>query len=43
LATAGYAKLILGSDQEAVTRCRHSIEINHSHPNTYFSLAAASA
>jgi TolB-like protein len=43
MAIAGYAKLLLGSDDEAVTRFRRSIEMNQNHPNAYFSLAAALA
>ena len=33
---AGYAKLLLGSDEEAVTRLRRSIEINRNYPNCAF-------
>ena len=38
---AGYAKLQLGSDEEAVARFRRSIEINRNHPRAHFWLAAA--
>jgi TolB-like protein len=40
---AGFAKLLLGSDEEAVTRLRHTIEMNRNHPRAYFWLAAALA
>ena len=43
MAIAGYAKLLLGSDDEAVTRFRRSIEMNQSQPKAYFGLAAALA
>jgi hypothetical protein len=38
---AGFAKLELGADEEAVARFRHSVEINRNHPRTHFRLAAA--
>jgi Flp pilus assembly protein TadD len=40
---AGFAKLQLGADEEAVARFRRSIEINRNHPRTHFWLAAALA
>jgi tetratricopeptide (TPR) repeat protein len=40
---AGFAKLQLGADQEAVARFRRSVEINRNHPRTHFFLAAALA
>jgi Flp pilus assembly protein TadD len=40
---AGYAKLLLGRDEEAVTRLRRALEINRNYPNAYFWLAAALA
>jgi TolB-like protein/Flp pilus assembly protein TadD len=40
---AGYAKLLLGSDKEAVTQLRRSIEINRTYSNSHFWLAAALA
>jgi tetratricopeptide (TPR) repeat protein len=43
MSIAGFAKLLLGSDEEAVTLYRRSIEMNRNHPNAYFSLAAALA
>jgi TolB-like protein/class 3 adenylate cyclase len=43
MVNAGYAKLLLGSDKEAVTQLRRSIEINRNYPNSHFWLAAALA
>ena len=40
---AGGAKLILGTDEEAVARLRRSIEINRTFPLAHFFLAAALA
>jgi TolB-like protein/Flp pilus assembly protein TadD len=40
---AGFAKLQLGADEEAVARFRRSVEINRNHPRTHFWLAAALA
>jgi TolB-like protein/Flp pilus assembly protein TadD len=38
---AGFAKLELGTDEEAVARFRRSVEINRNHPRAHFWLAAA--
>jgi TolB-like protein/class 3 adenylate cyclase len=38
---AGFAKLLLGADEEAVAWLRHSIETNRNYPLTHFLLAAA--
>jgi tetratricopeptide (TPR) repeat protein len=43
MSIAGFAKLLLGSDEEAVTLYRRSVEMNRNHPLTYFHLAAALA
>ena len=43
ITVAGFAKLLLGSDEEAVTRYRRSIEMNRNNPSAYFRLAAALA
>jgi tetratricopeptide (TPR) repeat protein len=43
MSIAGIAKLLLGSDEEAVTRLRRAIEINRNHPIAHFYLAAALA
>ena len=43
MAIAGVAKLVLGSDEEAVTRFRRAIELNRNHPRTYFLLVAGLA
>ena len=40
---AGFAKLQLGADEEAVARFRRSVEINRNHPRVHFFLAAALA
>ena len=40
---AGYAKLQLDADEEAVARFRCSVELNRNHPRTHFWLAAALA
>ena len=40
---AGFAKLLLGRDEEAATRLRRALEINRNYPNAYFWLAAALA
>ena len=40
---AGFAKLQLGADEEAVARFRRSVEINRNHPRAHFYLAAALA
>jgi hypothetical protein len=40
---AGFGKLQLGADEEAVARFRRSVEINRNHPRTHFFLAAALA
>jgi TolB-like protein/class 3 adenylate cyclase len=40
---AGFAKLLLGADQEAVARLRSSVEMNRNFPLTHFYLAAALA
>jgi TolB-like protein len=37
---AGFAKLELGADEEAVARFRRSVEINRNHPRAHFWLAA---
>ena len=38
---AGFARLQLGDDEEAVARFRRSVEINRNHPRSHFYLAAA--
>jgi hypothetical protein len=38
---AGFAKMELGADEEAVARFRRSVEINRNHPRSHFWLAAA--
>jgi tetratricopeptide (TPR) repeat protein len=38
---AGFAKLVLGADEEAVARFRRAVEINRNHPRMHFYLAAA--
>jgi len=43
LAIPGYAKIYLGSDQEAVVWLRRSIETNRNFPLSHFALAAALA
>ena len=43
MSIAGYAKLLLGSDEEAVTLHRRSIEFNRNEPFAHFHLAAALA
>jgi TolB-like protein/class 3 adenylate cyclase/Flp pilus assembly protein TadD len=43
MSIAGFAKILLGSDDEAVARYRRSIEMNRNHPLTCFHLAAALA
>jgi TolB-like protein/class 3 adenylate cyclase/Flp pilus assembly protein TadD len=40
---AGFAKLLLGADEEAVARLRRSVEMNRNFPLTHFYLAAALA
>ena len=40
---AGFAKLQLGADQEAVARFRRSVEINRNHPRAHIYLATALA
>jgi tetratricopeptide (TPR) repeat protein len=40
---AGFAKLLLGADEEAVARLRRSVEMNRNLPLTHFYLAAALA
>jgi TolB-like protein/class 3 adenylate cyclase/Flp pilus assembly protein TadD len=40
---AGFAKLQLGADQEAVARFRRSVEINRNHPRPHIYLATALA
>jgi tetratricopeptide (TPR) repeat protein len=40
---AGFAKLMLGADQEAVARLRSSVEMNRNFPLAHFYLAAALA
>jgi tetratricopeptide (TPR) repeat protein len=40
---AGFAKLQLGADEEAVALFRRSVEINRNHPRTHFFLSAALA
>ena len=40
---AGFAKLQLGADQEAVARFRRSVEINQNHPRAHIYLATALA
>ena len=42
-AVAGYSKLFLGKDREAVTLLRQAVEINRNYPNAHFWLAAALA
>jgi Flp pilus assembly protein TadD len=37
---AGFAKLELGADEEAVARFRRSVEINRNHPRAHFWLAS---
>ncbi len=39
----GYAKLLLGKDEEAVGLCRRAIEVNRNYPNAHFWLAASLA
>ena len=39
--TLGFAKLYLGSYEQAVTWCRRAIEANRNHPLAWFQLAAA--
>ena len=41
--TTGTAKLLLGSDEEAVTWLRRAIDTNRNHPMAHLSLAAALA
>src|SRR5262249_39119821 len=43
LGVAGVAKLLLGSDEEAVTRFYRVLEMNRNYPRAYFWLAAALA
>jgi tetratricopeptide (TPR) repeat protein len=43
MGVAGVAKILLGSDEEAVTRLRCAIEMNRNFPRAYFWLAAALA
>jgi TolB-like protein/tetratricopeptide (TPR) repeat protein len=43
MSIAGYAKLLLGSDEEAVSLYRRSIELNRNEPFAHFHLAAALA
>jgi TolB-like protein len=40
---AGFAKLLLGADEEAVARLRRSVEMNRNFPLSHFYLAAALA
>jgi TolB-like protein len=40
---AGFAKLLLGADEEAVARLRRSVEMNRNFPLSHFYLAAAFA
>ena len=40
---AGFAKLQLGADEDAVARFRRSVELNRNHPRAHFWLAAALA
>jgi tetratricopeptide (TPR) repeat protein len=40
---AGFAKLQLGADEEAVARFRRSVDFNRNHPRAHFWLAAALA
>ena len=40
---AGFAKLQLGADEEAVARFRRSVEINRNHPRAHIYLATALA
>ena len=40
---AGFAKLLLGADEEAVARLRRSVEMNRNFPLAHFYLAAALA
>ena len=40
---AGFAKLLLGADEEAVARLRRSVEMNRNFPLAHFHLAAALA
>ena len=40
---AGFAKMELGADEEAVARFRRSVELNRNHPRIHFWLAAALA
>lgn len=40
---AGYAKLVLGQDEEALAWLRRAIEANRSFPSSYFHLAATLA
>jgi TolB-like protein/class 3 adenylate cyclase len=40
---AGFAKLMLARDEEAVTRLHQALEINRNYPSAYFELAAALA
>jgi tetratricopeptide (TPR) repeat protein len=40
---AGYSKLFLGKDREAVTLLRQAVEINRNYPTAHFWLAAALA
>jgi TolB-like protein/Flp pilus assembly protein TadD len=40
---AGFAKLLLGADEEAVSRLRRSVEMNRNFPLAHFYLAAALA
>jgi Flp pilus assembly protein TadD len=40
---AGFAKLQLDADEEAVARFRRSVELNRNHPRVHFWLAAALA
>jgi TolB-like protein/class 3 adenylate cyclase len=43
MAIAGYAKLCLGADEEAVARLRRALELNRNYPFAHFALAAALA
>ncbi|HTG25268.1 MAG TPA: tetratricopeptide repeat protein [Reyranella sp.] len=43
MSIAGFAKLLLGSDEEAVTLYRRSAEMNRNHPLAHFHLAATLA
>jgi tetratricopeptide (TPR) repeat protein len=43
MGVAVFAKLLLGSDEEAVTQLRRALEFNRNHPRAYFWLAAALA